>query len=194
MALDGKALAALGVGTIFVWSGIKGWSVLGSVRDLITGVQPSGSNVNPLTVESSGALTTAGHGDLAGIALQYKGHAYKFGGAPGIDGSQPWDCSSYVNFCVGIQMGRAIPGIKADKYDGSFHGPPTSMWAVWPGLQHISRAEVQASDIIVWTNHMGIAIDGTHMISAENEIDGTVISTIDDQSGSGPLLVYGRLK
>lgn len=193
MALNGKALAGLGIGSIFVWSGIKGWSVLGSVRDLITGVQPSGGSVGPLVTEASGAITAAGHGDLAGIAMQYQGHPYLFGGAPGRDGSKPWDCSSFVNFCVGIQMGRAIPGIKADKYDGSFHGPPTSMWGVWSGLTHVSRAEVQASDIIVWVKHMGIAIDNQHMISAMNPNDKTLVTPIDGY-GNGPIMCYGRLK
>jgi cell wall-associated NlpC family hydrolase len=193
MALNGKALTALGIGSIFVWSGIKGWSVLGGIRDIITGVAPSGAVVSPLVTDASGAITTAGHGDLAGIAMQYQGHPYSFGGAPGRDGSKPWDCSSFVNFCVGIQMGRAIPGIKADGYDGSFHGPNTLMWGAWPGLTHIKRADVQASDIIVWAGHMGIAISNSQMISAMNPNDKTLVTGIDG-FGNGPILCYGRLK
>jgi hypothetical protein len=87
----------------------------------------------------------------------------------------------------------SIPGYAAGVYDGTVHGPATGQWGIWPGMSHVSRGEVQASDIIVWTGHMGIAIDNTHMISALNPNDKTKITTIDG-NGNGPLMCYGRLK
>jgi hypothetical protein len=46
---NGPALGAIAVGGILVWSGIKGASITGSLRQLITGTAPTGTNVNPIT-------------------------------------------------------------------------------------------------------------------------------------------------
>lgn len=192
MALDGKAMAAIGVGTLFVWSGIKGWSILGTVGNLVTGSKPSQSVANELVVPGTQSFGS-NPGGVAGTALEYQGHAYSFGGAPGKDGSKPWDCSSFVNFVVGVRLGLAIPGYGPGKYNGSSHGPPTGTWAVWSGLSRIGRSEVSAGDIVVWFGHMGIAISNTEMISAQNPKDGTKVSGIDG-FGTGPVLTYGRLK
>src|SRR5690349_8150592 len=117
MTLNGRAFIATATGLLFVWSGVKGWSVLGTLGDAITGVQPNQEVSNPLQIASKNAgqastpvaSAAAGTG-IAVIALTYQGHAYKFGGAPGSDGSKPWDCSSFVNYVVGVKAGLAIPG------------------------------------------------------------------------------------
>lgn len=188
MTTNGKGLAAVGIGAVLVWSGIKGFSVLGTIRDLISGNRPQETPDATMVANTLSSVT-----GLAGIAQAYAGHAYKFGGAPGRNGQNPWDCSSFVNFCVGIKMGRAIPGYKAGTYDGSIHGPATGQWGVWPGLGHLESPDlVQAGDIIVWLNHMGIAVDNQHMISALNAKEGTKVTPIAGY-GNGPLLAYGRL-
>lgn len=204
MAVNGSALAAIGIGSIFVWSGIKGWSVMGTVADLVTGKEPTQTNANPLIDPNyvapipgdSGNLNPnvnpgVFQGGIAGIATQYQGHPYAFGGAPGKDGQRPWDCSSFVNFVIGLRLGGSIPGYSAGQYDGISHGPPTGLWAVWPGLTRINAGDVQAGDIIVWATHMGIAISNTQMISALNEREGTKIGNISG-SAPGPILTYGR--
>jgi hypothetical protein len=204
MAINGRALTIAGIGTIFVWSGIKGWSVLGTIGDAVTGKQPSQSITNPLvtiggsTASNAGVLPGIGQSiasfGIGAIALEYKGHAYRFGGAPGKDGSKPWDCSSFVNWIVSVKAGKAIPGYGPGKYQGTIHGPPTGSWAIWSGLTSIKRSEVQAGDILIWLGHMGIAINNTQMISALNPHEGTQISTIDKGVGRGPLVRIGRLK
>lgn len=195
MATSGKGLAALGIGSLFLWSGIKGWSVLGTLGDLVAGNKPSQSPANafvtPDESQSFGGGTGGSAGSIADIASQYKGHAYSYGGAPGPSGNQPWDCSSFVNFVVGIRMGLAIPGYGPGAYNGKVHGPPTGTWGVWSGLKHVSRADVQRGDIIVWLNHMGIATANNEMISALNEKAGTDFTPIDGH-GNGPILCYGR--
>jgi cell wall-associated NlpC family hydrolase len=128
---------------------------------------------------------------MADKALTYKGHAYAYGGAPGKNGTDPWDCSSMYNWVIGHDFNHAIPG--ASNYDGSSHGPPTGSWGIWPGLQHIQSNEVQAGDLIVWVGHMGMAISNTQMISALNSNLGTLVTPIAGY-GNGPLLCYGRLK
>lgn len=193
MAVNGKALAVTSIGVLFIWSGIKGWSLLGTVQDLVTGATPSGANVNPLGTGATSSLpgNSAGGGSIADVAKQYEGHAYRFGGAPGKDGSQPWDCSSFANFVLGVRLGLRIPGYAAGAYDGSVHGPVTGQWGIWPGISHVSRASVQAGDLIVWTGHMGIALDNATMISALNANVGTKITPIEG-NGNGPILCYGR--
>lgn len=200
MAMNGRALFAISTGVLFVWSGVKGWSILGTVADLVGGKKPNQPVTNNLLnpgYAGDGAASPGG-GPIGGnsiveIAMSGQGHAYVFGGAPGKDGSRPWDCSSFVNYVVGVKLGRAIPGIAAGRYDGSSHGPPTGMWGMWSGLQRLQRSEVAAGDIVVWVGHMGIAIANNQMISAQNPQDKTRVSAIDG-FGNGPVLVYGRLK
>ena len=193
MAVNGRALFIVTAGTVFVWSGIKGWSVLGTLGDIITGKKPNQHVSYPLSLQGSGGSSTvAGSSGIAGIALQYQGHAYLFGGAPGADGSRPWDCSSFVNYVVGVKAGLAIPGYGPGKYDGSVHGPPTGMWAVWTGMSTVQRANVQAGDVIVWADHMGIATSPSQYISAHSPAERTTVTDIPT-SGLGPIVRIGRM-
>jgi cell wall-associated NlpC family hydrolase len=212
MALSGKSVAAISVGGLLVWSGIKGWSLLGTVQDVLTGAKPSGTIAHPLdpTIFASkvgdvagtaagvldpggtvGGLAGLGASSIAQTALQYQGHAYKYGGAPGANGNGPWDCSSFVNYVIGVRLGMSIPGYKPGTYKGTVHGPPTGTWAIWPGYASVKRADVVAGDIVVWTGHMGIAISNTQMISALNESAGTKIGQIDG-AARGPIVRVGR--
>jgi cell wall-associated NlpC family hydrolase len=193
------AIAAIGAGSLLVWSGVKGWSIVATLGDLVTGVKPKEQTpsalVDPTYKSPSGPDSPVpnGGGDLAGVALGYQGHAYNFGGAPGPDGSQPWDCSSFCNFCVAIKMGWAIPGYKPGQYNGKTHGPATGQWAIWSGLQRVSRGDVARGDIILWGGHMGIAVDNSTMISALNAREGTRVTKIEG-TGRGPIIFTGRIK
>lgn len=192
MPINGVALASVSIGSILIWSGIKGWNLTQTFGEIITGKVPSGSEQYPL----AGPSSASSGGNVSGIAadaIANIGHAYSYGGAPGKDGKSSWDCSSMVNWIVGHDAGKAIPGYGPGKYDGSVHGPPTGSWGVWPGLQHISASELQANDIIVWTLHMGIAVSNTEMVSALNGTLGTKRTPIAGY-GNGPLMCYGRLK
>lgn len=189
MAMDGKALAAIGVGSLFVWSGIKGWSVLQTVADVVSGQKPTQSVFNQIATPGSldGGINLGGVNGLADIALSYQGHAYRFGGAPQPDGSGAWDCSSFVNFCAGIRAGLPIPGYAAGSYNGKSHGPATGQWAFWPGVTTIKREQVTAGDIVIWAGHMGIAISNTQMVSALNASAGTKLGAIDG-AARGPIV------
>lgn len=192
-------MAAVSIGILFIWSGIKGWSILGTLGDLVKGGKPGDQNVYPLSIPGGGnGISATGpiymppeRGSIAPTALQYQGHAYRFGGAPGRDGSQPWDCSSFVNYVIGTRLGLSIPGYKAGAYDGSSHGPTTGQWAGWAGLVRIKRADVSVDDIIVWTGHMGIAISNQQYVSALNPDDKTAVRDIDSM---GSALTYGRYR
>lgn len=206
--INGRALAVTGIGALLVWSGIKGWSVLGTIGDLVTGKQPNQPVAYPLPGTPAGAIGkipsdgSAGGigkiprgsaGELAAIGMQYIGHAYKFGGAPGADGSKPWDCSSFVNYVVGVKGGLAIPGNKPGRYKGTTHGPASGVWAVWTGMKTIKRSDVQAGDIVVWVGHIGLAISNTQVVNALNPSSKTRVSNIDSIKARGPIVRYGRL-
>lgn len=198
--ISGPALASLSAGAILIWSGIKGWSVLATVGDVISGKKPSQSSIYPLSSGQDASGGSAGNAPTGSIvadtALQFQGHLYKYGGAPGTNGQNPWDCSSFVNYVVGRKLGMAIPGYGAGKYTGSVHGPPTGSWAIWPGLHHHSRNDISAGDIIIWPTHMGIAISSTEMVSATGP-DGTPSTKKDPIHGGGPtgesIIVVGSL-
>jgi hypothetical protein len=197
MAINGIALSSIAAGSLLVWSGIKGWNLTTTAAQVITGKVPSGSEVNALTNADaiSGSSSTSGGGvtpsgnAMADKIQTYIGHAYTYGGAPGKNGTDPWDCSSCINWIVGHDFNHAIPG--ASNYDGTSHGPPTGSWLVWPGLKHIPFEQCQAGDIIVWVTHMGMAISPTTMVSALNSSLGTRESGING-TASGPF-ICGRL-
>jgi len=207
MPVNGRALTATSIGLLFIWSGVKGWSVLGTIGDAITGKKPEQPVAYPLEISYGEAVGTAArtgleagaaelsgrNADIASVALQYVGHAYRFGGAPGPDGSKPWDCSSFVNYVVGVKLRRAIPGNAPGKYTGNTHGPPTGVWAAWSGMRTVQRSQVQAGDILLWVGHMGIATGPNSMISALNPNKGTRTQTINSGVGRGPLVRIGRL-
>lgn len=196
MAVNGRALVALSTGVLFVWSGIRGWSVLATIGDVITGSKPNETVSLPLSTAGSttgGTPNVGTQSGIAGIAVQYVGHAYLFGGAPGFDGSRPWDCSSFVNWIVSVKAGLAIPGNGPGKYKGTSHGPTTGVWAIWTGMASVSRANVQAGDILVWGSHMGIATSNSQYVSAHSPAEKTTVKPIPT-SGLGPLVRIGRLQ
>lgn len=195
MAKNGLALTAIGAGIIFTWSGIRGWSVLATIGDLIAGKAPSTSESLTLTAAGFSSAVGKTGSAIADDAIRYAGHAYLYGGSPGRNGTNPWDCSSFCNWVIGHDTGNAIPGFGPGKYDGTTHGPPTGSWAIWPGARRVSRAELSPGDVIVWATHMGIYIGQDKMISAESPQNGTRIGDVSNPNklGLGPVLKYGRV-
>lgn len=194
MPINGVAVSSVAIGSILVWSGIKGWNVTRTVGELISGQAPKGTDENVLTSADNTATGNASVGftssGIANDALQYNGHAYSYGGAPGTNGKNPWDCSSFVNWVIGHDMHGAIPGYGPGQYDGSVHGPPTGSWIAW--MTHISQSQAQAGDLVVSATHMGIVIGPNQMISALNSSLGTKITPIAGYF-TGPVF-YGRPK
>jgi cell wall-associated NlpC family hydrolase len=183
--VNGMAIAATAAGALFIYSGIKGASVTTALRTLLSGKQPGFTNVNPVTETTFTGGGTSGGGSpggsttdsaIANDALNYVGHAYLYGGAPGRDGKSPWDCSSFVNWVLGHDLGIAIPGFTT--YDGSTHGPATGSYLIWGGATHIKRSQVQAGDLIVGVTHMGIATSNSDYISAHDQAERTSVKPI----------------
>lgn len=174
--INGIALTAATVGLVFLWSAFKGASISGTIRDLIAGKQPSGANMNPVTVPAAG--TIGGTGAQTGLspgagtpltsgppgakaqqilarAAAHKGQCYHFGG--GHSGNpcaeSCVDCSGYVS-CVLNEVG-AMKGSMATGGLANF-GKAVTYSLRMPG------------DIIVWNGgtgggHCGIIIDSATM-------------------------------
>ena len=182
--IDGTALGSLAAGSVLLYAGIKGKSIPGAVQAIVQGRSPAtAANVNQVTAATadvSGYLGASTGAAAAADALTYQGHCYVFGGAQR-KGNGCWDCSSFVNWVFGHDLGLAIPLIRAGGYDGTSHGPPTMAWFVWPGCVTIGTDPKQAlpGDLAIWdVHHMGICLGQDQMISAENPADGTQVSAI----------------
>src|SRR5271166_1316703 len=193
MADNSKIIAggSIAVGVLLLWSAINNRKVLDTARNVVAGQKPipgppviPGGNV-PFNTGGSYAGGTASVGGAAGDALQYDGTPYSWGGAPGtnpkVKGIGPHDCSSLANWVHGHDLDLPIPGYAPGTYDGSSHGPPTGVWLLWGGLGTVghSGAVAQPGDVCVWQTHMGIALGGGQMISAQDPENGTQVSGID---------------
>ncbi len=196
MAVNGAGLAAVAAGSVFVYAGLKGYSITQSFQDVLLGKSPARQNVaNPIGdtsgVAQSGITQTgpssATGAAIAQAALQYKGHPYCFGGAQGAPSqgcpAGTWDCSSFVNWVLGHDMKLDIPGFPGGSYNGDSHGPSSFTYAAWDGCVTIGHdaSVTQAGDLCIWMNavgHIGIAIGGGQMISALDPTDGTLVTPI----------------
>lgn len=213
MPLNLAAVSALGVGGIVVYAGLTGKSLTpiyqngkmvspGIIRSLFQGNNPAGvaqtmgitGAAGESTDGSASAIINGGDNeglDIASDAMQYEGHAYEYGGTPGTDGQNPWDCSSFVNWVLGHDFGFPIPGVT--HYDGSSHGPSTLSYLVWSGAATIKRSQAQAGDLAVCATHMGIFVSNTQYISAHDPAEGTTVTAAGLQIIPGEVLVCRRI-
>ena len=186
------------IGGVLIWSGVENQPVTGILRSLATGKMPKSTTsaqtgevfATPGTGSSSSTSTfPASDSAIASDAMRYQGHCYQYGGAPGPSGTGCWDCSSFVNWVLGHDLGLAIPGYKAGTYNGQSHGPSTIQWLVFGSA--VSAANVQAGDLVVGATHMGIAVGGGNYISAHDPAEGTSVSPISSFPDS--VIFYRRI-
>jgi cell wall-associated NlpC family hydrolase len=148
------------------------------------------SNLKP-----SGQLTGAA---IARDAQRYAGgkYGYTYGGT----GARPgdWDCSSFVSYVLGHDLGFALPGGTWQQVtsNGTVHGPVVVSYADWNGATTVGTA--QAGDLCCWVGegpngHVGIAISADEMVSALNPDVGTVQSGIVGNGPAGAPLIYRRV-
>jgi cell wall-associated NlpC family hydrolase len=198
MAIKLAPLAAIAAGALFVYSGVRGYSVLKAAQNVIQGTGPQTSQKATLLVEpgneASSSTSQFGGGNLGGaaaIAQKYVGKLhYVFGGPPPMG---TVDCSSFASKVLS-EAGVPTPG--GARYDPRTHGPNTIAYLAWRGAKTIGHtADVaQAGDLCVWQTHMGIAIGGGQMVSARSA-DSTPNVGTDNIKGDipGELLFVRRL-
>jgi peptidoglycan DL-endopeptidase CwlO len=180
MPVNGKAAVAVGVGSILMYSGIKGYSLLRAFQNIVKGQAASTGQTTSLI--SSGSPSPSGGGiessePLVAESQKYIGHDYAYGGAPGPNGTDPWDCSSAVNWCA-TQVGLPIPG--DSPWNPSTHGPATGAWMVSSLLTTVSAANAQPGCIVVGPTHMGIYLGNGQYWSAHDPAEGTTNSPVSE--------------
>lgn len=129
-------------------------------------------------------------------AKRYVGRGYVYGGdasAPGL-----WDCSSFISYVLGHDLGLALPGGKWG--DPGFpphdHGPVVTSYADWSGAHPV--ASPQPGDLVCFvgegaSGHIGIVLGPDLMISALDPADGTKITPIEGYGPAGAPIVYRRI-
>jgi cell wall-associated NlpC family hydrolase len=178
--LSGLALAYLSVGAILMYEGIENTSTATTLKSLLSGNLPapgpqtSGTGASGLGGGAVLGMSATGLA-VAQNALTYVGAPYVWGGG-NPDG---WDCSGFVNYVLGHNFGLTLPGGVTD-FDGSYHGPVVSQYVLWTAATRVSSSAIQAGDLICYPPdvHMGIAINGTQLVSAEDPSSGTQVSDI----------------
>jgi peptidoglycan DL-endopeptidase CwlO len=216
MAAPVLPLTMLGTGMYLAWFGVHYWRSdvkwpTQPVKDVLTGKGLTDPGAKPATeasyitaevssasaTESTNAsLTPAGPNSNLGTAAngaaiaadaeKYIGQGYTYGG-PSSPGK--WDCSSFVNYVVGHDLGMKIPGGSwaAVCQNGDAHGPATPSWMLFgTGVNYGSE---QPGDIVVSVDHMGIVIGGGQMVSAQNPQLGTGIGNYTSGFPGGQPLV-----
>ena len=171
-------LAYIAVGGVLVFSGVENTTITQVFRSLSKGQAPVAGPQSQLNISTTAAVSGNTNSSIANDALRYQGAGYVWGGAPA-QGIGNWDCSSFVNWVVGHDLGMAIPGYGAGSYAGTSHGPTTILWFSWNGARTISRGQCQAGDLVCFVTHMGIAVSGSQFISAEDPARGTRVDAID---------------
>jgi peptidoglycan DL-endopeptidase CwlO len=129
-------------------------------RERLTSV-PSASEEAPAADEPSGSPPAAQYGGVVGIAMQYLGIPYQWGGASPSTG---FDCSGFVMY-VYAQVGVSLPHNAAMQYA---YGSP------------VSRSQLQPGDLVFFNGlgHNGIYIGGNQFIHSPHTGDVVKISTL----------------
>ncbi|HMH90307.1 MAG TPA: NlpC/P60 family protein [Streptosporangiaceae bacterium] len=201
MGVDAAGIGAVAFGSVFLYAGIRGISVGAALTSVVKGTSPAsvpqtaaitGTPAAALAAAGTAAIGAGGSASgsaIASDALKYVGQGYIFGG-PSSPGR--WDCSSFVNYVLGHDLGLPIPGGSwaSVTANGTQHGPSTLGYLLFGS--EVSHAEVQPGDLAVSVDHMGIIISATQMVSAQDPADGTGIGNFPAGFPAGPP-VYRRV-
>jgi cell wall-associated NlpC family hydrolase len=209
LPLKPSYLLLTGAGAIVAVAGVKGWGISSTLRDVVSGQNPSANPVLANTIAATNygygtgasggsSPTGGGAGGLAGIAQSLIGFPYVWGGAPAKGAS---DCSGFVNWCC-YKAGLGIPGYPWGSWTGQSHGPNTLVWLASPLTSRVAGglAAAQPGDLAVWQTHMGIITQGGGngmMVSDLNPSLGTKETPINGPNGGAPpfeVLVVERFK
>jgi len=199
------------IGAYLTWFGVHYWSSdtkwpTDPVKSVLQGngvPSPSGkvttaqlaADVEANSPAGSGSgtavLTSSTGSAIADAALKYVGAGYVWGGPADRPGN--WDCSSFTSYVLGHDLGMALPGggkFGDPGYPPHAHGPTTLQYLLWGTPLNLDQ--VRAGDLIVSSEHIGIAISGTQMVSAQDPALGTGIGGFPAGFPAGPP-VYRRV-
>lgn len=212
MPVKSGPLLITGAGAIVMWAALKAKAPSEVLRALLSGkpldTVPPVDTITGSTPAAAYGYGAYGYGSVfsgttgstvANDALKYQGHLYVYGGAPGPNGANGWDCSSFVNWVLGHDLGMTLPGSRTPGYNGTSHGPTTVSYWGWSGAKNVTlgtanaEKQAQAGDLVVWATHMGIAIGNGRMVSALNDQLGTEVTTISGGAPKGQTALLKRI-
>lgn len=133
---------------------------------------------------------------IAADALKWTGQGYVFGGSASRPGL--WDCSSFVSWVLGHDLGLGLPGGKwgAAGFPPGSHGPVVTSYASWRGA--ITVQSPARGDLVCFVGtgaegHIGIVLGPDQMVSALDSSQGTVVTPITGYGPPGAPVVYRRV-
>ena len=168
--VSGVAVGMAAAGGLLVWAGLNNTPLLEAVRDLARGKAPTPHRkpgFEPVVGGQVGAVLggvgAAVAADIAGgtgaaivaKAMEHKGrHPYVYGGGHGswsCGAGRGLDCSGFAS-CVLHELGLlASP-------------KNTTAFLAWAGAVTVPWEQRAAGDLIIWPQHMGIAVSPSQMI------------------------------
>lgn len=77
MSVNGAAVGVSVAGVMFVWAGLKGESVPGAIRDILTGHKPD-TSANQITTPAAAAAESAAGGSTSGVTNPTTEQSYAF--------------------------------------------------------------------------------------------------------------------
>jgi hypothetical protein len=203
-------IVIIGTGLYLAWFGVHYWmsdvkwpsdpikAVLTGQPIPAGGAAPSGflqgvsKGPFPGAGGAAGSAVVPSSTDAVAIAaLKYQGAGYVWAGPGAPVGN--WDCSSFVSKVLGEDLGLPLPGgghFGDLGYPPHAHGPGSTAYMLYG--TGIDQSQVQAGDLIVSVEHIGIAISPTQMISAQQPSTGTAVSSFPAGFPGGPP-VYRRV-
>lgn len=152
----------------------------------------AGASAGATTASGGAGTPGATSSPISNAALRYVGAGYVFGGRADRIGN--WDCSSFVSYVLGHDLGLPLPGGRWGDpgFPPHAHGPVANTYKMYG--QPINRSQVGAGDLCVWATHVGIATSRDELVSAQTPKSGTGVSTIDGISHSiGETPVFRRV-
>ncbi len=181
MSVPGLPVAFIAAGGLLVWSGIYNQTLTASLGSILKGNAPTAGPQTTDTAALSGTSATSSTTDItatnsaiANDALQYVGDGYVYGGP-----STPnkWDCSSFVSYVLGHDLGMAIPGGSwaSVTANGTQHGPASGTYMSFG--TSVPLAQAQAGDLLATGDHIGICIGNGQMVSAQDEALGVGVAS-----------------
>jgi hypothetical protein len=119
-----------------------------------------------------------------------------YGGWPPPVGN--WDCSSFVTYVLGHDLGMALPGGKYGDpgFPPNAHGPVVLDYAQWSGA--VSVRSASRGDLCIWqgagpNGHIGIALGPNQMVSALDPEQGVAVTPIQGVGPAGAPLIYRQV-
>jgi cell wall-associated NlpC family hydrolase len=137
--------------------------------------QVAGNSPGQVAGVGAGGSSAATGSAISDAALRYRGQGYVWGGPADRPGN--WDCSTFVSYVLGHDLGIKLPGggkYGDQGYPPHSHGPTTISYLLYG--TPVNFGQEQAGDLLVSTVHMGVCIGGGQMISAQDPQLGTNVS------------------